>query len=99
MLSRNTCLQFEQTNSLNSVYDVKFTSETTCSGLPQDWSDLTTSANFPVGEGHVIPITCDVGHVVVGDKYVTCQIEDIFEYEIRPSCKDGELSHEGRSYA
>ena len=42
----------------------------------------------------MIPITCDVGHVVVGDKYVTCQIEDIFEYEIQPSCEDGEFINE-----
>ncbi|KAL5259534.1 hypothetical protein ACHWQZ_G009852 [Mnemiopsis leidyi] len=64
---------------------------TTCVGI-RPWPGVKTSAQFPVQEGEVVTLTCEVGLRHVGDSQVTCNqlYYESYKYTLRPACEEGD---------
>ena len=59
-----------------------------CSSLPEDWRELKTETEFPVGQGTTITVSCQDDDVISGSDVVTCNtyLYQDLEYTTKPSC-------------
>jgi hypothetical protein len=54
---------------------------------------MTTGAKFPIAPGGLVTVSCNPGHVLTGNKVVTCVKDREFEYEgqLVPTCVKGKF--------
>ena len=61
-----------------------------CTGLK--WSSMIADQEFPVAQGSVVTLSCEVGHQLTGGKEVTCGTATEYQFDEEPQCSEYILS-------